>query len=330
MTRISTVRKANARTALTGLLATFAALILLAPAVSAAPAASSGPPRPVFPDTIQLPDGFAPEGIAVGRGTTFFTGSLTGGDIYRGNLRTGEGEVIVPPQEGQVAVGMKVDHRNRLWVAGGGMGAARVYDADSGELLRTYQLTTSTPTFVNDVVVTRQAAWFTDSMRPVLYRVPIAPDGTLGAAEEVPLDDEIPFIAGFNLNGIEATPNGKTLIVAHSTTGELFTIDAATGEAEKIDLGGATLTNADGILLLGRTLYVVRNQNNEIAVVDLAGDLSSGSVERTLTDPDFDVPTTIARFGAALYAVNARFGTTQTESTQYSVVRVELHGHPQR
>lgn len=327
MMRSSTVRKARGRTTLAGLVAAFATLLLLAPAASVGAVGQAALPRPVFPDTIALPDGFAPEGIAVGRGTTFYTGSLVGGDIYRGNLRTGEGEIIVPPQEGQVAVGMKVDHRNRLWVAGGGTGTARVYDAGSGELLRTYELSSSTPTFVNDVVVTQRAAWFTDSMRPVLYRVPIAPDGTLGPAEEVPLDDEIPFIDGFNLNGIDATPSGKTLIVAHSTTGELFTIDAATGEAEEIDLGGAALTNADGILLTGRTLYVVQNRANQIAVVDLAADLSSGRVERTLTDPDFDVPTTIARFGAALYAVNARFGTTPTPTTEYSVVRVGLHDH---
>lgn len=325
MTRTTRTPETKVRTTLVTLVATVASLVLLAPAASASSAARDGTPRPVFPDTIQLPDGFAPEGIAAGHGTTFFAGSLNGGDIYRGNLRTGEGEVIVPPRDGQVAVGMKVDRRNRLWAAGGEGGTARVYDARSGELIRAFELAPSTPTFVNDVVVTPQAAWFTDSMRHALYRVPIGPGGSLGSPEEVPLDEEVPSVDGFNLNGIDATRDGKTLIVAHSARGELYTIDAATAEAEKVDLGGATLPNADGILLTGRTLHVVQNSDNQIAEVALAPDLSSGTVTRTLTDPDFDVPTTIARFGHALYAVNARFGTPVEPGTEYSVVRVGLH-----
>jgi hypothetical protein len=42
-----------------------------------------------------------------------------------------------------------------------------------------------------------------------------------------------------------------------------------------------------------------------------------------ITNPAFDVPTTIARFGNALYAVNARFGTPEPNSATYTAVRVE-------
>ena len=38
-------------------------------------------------DTIDLPAGFAGEGVAVGAGNTFYAGSLAGGHIARGNLR---------------------------------------------------------------------------------------------------------------------------------------------------------------------------------------------------------------------------------------------------
>jgi hypothetical protein len=74
--------------------------------------------------------------------------------------------------------------------------------------------------------------------------------------------------------------------------------------------------------LHGRTLYVVQNQLNRIAVVSLAKGFASGTVARTITDPDFDVPTTIDRRGNRLYAVNARFGTAPRPSTTYSVVQV--------
>jgi hypothetical protein len=83
-----------------------------------------------------------------------------------------------------------------------------------------------------------------------------------------------------------------------------------------------TLTAGDGILLQGRELSVVRNQLNEIAVLRLSPDLTSATLVETLTDPDFAVPTTVAAFGSALYAVNARFGTAGPD-VPYEVVRVD-------
>ena len=43
-----------------------------------------------FPDRIELPDGFQPEGITIGPGATAYVGSLATGAIYAVNLRTGE------------------------------------------------------------------------------------------------------------------------------------------------------------------------------------------------------------------------------------------------
>jgi hypothetical protein len=129
-------------------------------------------------------------------------------------------------------------------------------------------------------------------------------------------------VPGFNLNGIDATANGKTLVAVQSNTGKLFTIDPATGATRLIDLGGATLMNGDGILLHGKTLYVVQNRDNKVAVVRLASNLASGTVQRTITDSDLDVPTTLARHGKRLYAVNARFTTPPGPTTTYSVVQL--------
>jgi len=279
-----------------------------------------------FPEVIPLPPGFQPEGIAIGRGTTFFVGSIPTGAIFKGELRTGEGDVFVDPVDGRAAIGLAVDSAGQwLYVAGGPTGQAYVYDTETGDLLAEYQLT-APGSFVNDVVVTSDAAYFTDSFRPVLYRVPIAPDGTVADPSEVEtivLGGEFEFIEGaFNLNGIEATPNGKQLIVVNSTLGQLYTVDPNTGFAESIDLGGVQLFNGDGLLLLGRDLYVVQNRLNQIAVVRLSPDLESGSVEQYITDENFRVPTTIDNHGSRLYAVNARFGTPPTPETEYEVVQV--------
>jgi sugar lactone lactonase YvrE len=280
-----------------------------------------------FPDVIALPTGFQPEGIAVGRGHTFFVGSIPTGAVYRGDLRTGEGAVLVQPQPGRRAIGLDVDRRNRIFVAGGPTGQAYVYDGDTGEPLAAYQLAPGPQTFVNDVVVTRDGAWFTDSFRPVLYRVPIARNGTLGTqadVQEVPLGGDFVFQPGaFNANGIDATPNGRTLVIVQSSTGQVFGVDPDTGFADRIELAGGNVAFGDGLLLDGKTLYVVQNQLNRVAVVDLASDLGSGTIIGHLTHPALDVPTTIAEFGRRLYVVNARFGTPNPELAAYSVVQLD-------
>ena len=89
-----------------------------------------------FPEVIPLPPGFQPEGIAIGRGTTFFVGSIPTGAIYKGDLRTGEGDVLVDPVGGRAAIGLAVDSAGqRLYVAGGPTGQAYVYDTETGDLL---------------------------------------------------------------------------------------------------------------------------------------------------------------------------------------------------
>ncbi|HSK15626.1 MAG TPA: hypothetical protein VK915_05605 [Gaiellaceae bacterium] len=278
-----------------------------------------------WPKTIPLPTGFQPEGIAVGNGHTFYVGSIPTGAVWRGDLRTGAGSILVPAQPGRQAIGLAFAGK-RLFVAGGPSGRAWVYDARTGATLASYQLAAGPPTFVNDVVVTRDAAWFTESMGAVLYRVPIAPDGTLGSqadVETIPLTGDFTLAPGFNTNGIDATPRGDRLVVVQSNLGRLYTVDPATGTADLIELAGGDVTFGDGILLHGKTLYVVQNQLNRIAVVRLSRDLGSGTITGHLTDPSLDVPTTIAEFGRALYTVNARFGVPEPASAAFSVVRLQ-------
>lgn len=283
-----------------------------------------GGPFAFFPTTIQLPDGFQPEGIAIGLLPLAYFGSLADGDIYRANLVSGRG-TIISEGPGTPSVGLKIDRRGRLFVAGGGAGNGRVVSAFTGEVLASYQFTDSTTTFVNDVVLAGGAAWFTDSFNPVIYQVPLGRHGALPDQDQVvtlELGGEYEQVEGFNVNGISGTPDGRALLLMHSATGSLFRVNPATGEATTVDLGGATLPNGDGILLRGRTLYVVQNQLNQVAVVKLNRTGSRGTVVATITDPRFDVPTTVAAFGNRLYLPNARFGTPPTPQTEYTAVAV--------
>ncbi|MCI0635902.1 MAG: superoxide dismutase [Actinobacteria bacterium] len=295
------------------------ALLVLAAIVAVATSAAGA--QNAFPSHIDLPDGFQPEGIAIA-GDQFYVGSIPTGRVYRGSLRTGQGAELVTPPAGPAAIGMKVD-RGRLFVAGGPTGDAFVYNAKTGATIASYELPTSGATFVNDVVVTKRAAWFTDSQRAVLYRLPLGPNGRPGAASsitQVPLGGDYAQVGGFNVNGIDATPNGKTLVFVQSATGRLFTT-GANGVARAITLAnGESVPNGDGILLDGKTLYVVQNQLNRIAKIALGSKLTSGRVLRRIESTDFSVPTTIAEHGSNLYAVNARFGITTTD---YWVTKVE-------
>jgi sugar lactone lactonase YvrE len=277
-----------------------------------------------FPKKIDLPGGFQPEGIATA-GERFYAGSIPTGAIYRGSLRTGVGSVFVPAQSGRAALGMDAD-RGRLFVAGGATGKGFVYDATSGRTLAALQLATgSGATFVNDVAVTPRAAWFTDSSRAVLYRVPLGRSGSPGgqaSVKTVPLTGDFQLQAGFNANGIDATADGGTLIIVQSNTGRLFTVNPATGSTRRIDLGAESVPNGDGILLDGLTLYVVQNQLDKVTKIALRPGLRSGRVVRRSGDPLLDVPTTIDEHGSRLYAVNARFGTSATPTTDYWVTRL--------
>ncbi|MGW0192550.1 superoxide dismutase [Nonomuraea sp. NPDC003201] len=272
-----------------------------------------------LPASISLPDGFQPEGIATGAGPFAFIGSMADGSIYRADLRTGRG-AIISRGPGTPSLGMKLDSRGRLFVAGGTGGDARVVDSRTGRVLASYRLVTG-PAFVNDVILTRNAAWFTDSTNPVLYKLPLRGGRLPATAVRIPLTGDLEYGDGFNANGITPTPDGRGLIVVQSNTGGLFRVDPS-GATRRVDLHGESLREGDGLLLRGRTLYAVQNRLNAVAVLRLNATGTEGRVVRRVSDPRFDVPATVAAFGSRLYLPNARFDTTPTPDTPYDAVAI--------
>ena len=306
----------------------------------AGPAAAGGNDR--FPSEIDLPDGFFPEGIAVGQGSTFYVGSLADGSIYRGDLRTGDGAVLADPIGGfpMTTLGLAVDAHNRVWAAGAAAGTGRVYDGETGELLVTYQFTDPLQSLINDVIVTAHAAWFTDSGtddcdhgglcfigQPRLFKVVLAPGGGLpdpadpGAVEEILVD--VPDIYFSNLNGIETLPGTSDLVVVHNEAGALYRVDPTTGAATVLygPPNDPPLLGADGMSRLGRTLYVVENGASRIAVIQLNPSTGMGTLMAVLPVAGAQTPTTSALFGSAVYTVDARLATPF--SGPYKVYRVE-------
>ncbi|WHM39526.1 superoxide dismutase [Streptomyces sp. BPTC-684] len=290
-------------------------------------ARAAGTPRPPggpAPTRFALPDGFRPEGIAIGRAPYAYFGSLAGGEVYRASLRTGEGRVIsagLGPDH--PTGGLKTDNRGRLYLAGAASRELRVVDLRSGAVTRTYTVG-SAGTFVNDVVLTPDAAWFTDSYKAQLYRLAIGRGGEPGEVSTLPLSGDWVQGPDFTANGISRTPDGKALIVADTIAdgGLLMRVDPRTGAATRVDTGSLRLPNADGLLLLGRVLYVVQQADNRVDVIHLDAAGTRGTPIAVITDPRFRIPTTVAAWGDRLYLPNARFDTPPTPDTEYDVVSV--------
>jgi hypothetical protein len=274
---------------------------------------------------IVLPGARSAEGVATGKGSTFYAGELFSGDIFKGDLRTGIVERFIHAPAGRLALGIKADVRHGLlFVAGGFTGQAYVYDLETGADLATFQL----GAFINDVVVTADAAWFTDSALPHVYRIPVHPGGSVRTLTLTGPAADLSGVGGTpNLNGIAVAPDGETLIVSHSSLGALFTVNPRTGASTLID--GLTVPFVDGILFSGGRLYAAQIFLNQIAEIDLSRDLSRGTVERIITSPLFESPTSVARHGDRLAVVNSKIDTgfPPTAAT-YEVVVVENdHDH---
>jgi hypothetical protein len=294
------------------LLALVATLAAPAAAVNAAP-------------VIVLPGASSAEGIAAGRGATFYAGDLFRGDIFRGDFQRGTAELFIDAPDGRMAVGMAADvAHDLLFVAGGLTGQGYVYNTRTGATVAAYQLDNPAPdSFINDVTVTNDGAWFTDSLQAQLYFVPVSGDGILGPSSTLALSGPAADTsADFNLNGITATPNSKTLIVGHSANGELYTVNPTSGASARI--AGVSVSNVDGLLLEAGRLWAVQNEDNQVAEVRLRPDLASGVVEKVITSDLFQIPATVARHGHRLAVVNAKFDTGfPPTAKQYEVVLVD-------
>ena len=250
----------------------------------------------------------------------------------RGNVRSPQARVFSPAgADGRTSVlGMRTD-RSLLYVAGGASGNVYIYDKHSGRFVtKVNDGLPATGTLLNDLAVTRSGVYVTDSTSPSVWRVDRAPGG--GFALEKWLDltgTAFTYGAGPNADGIQATPDGKALIVGALNTGKLYRIDLATKAVTVIDTGGADLTNADGIELVGTDLYVARNLNNQIVKLDLSNDWSTAAVDTVTTSPRFDYSVGVVAAGDRLLVLNAQFehpalvgGTPTPPTLPFSVTAI--------
>lgn len=280
-------------------------------------------------------DATFPEGIAFDPATnSFFAGSAVDGVLYRLDAANGTPYQVVSaarivPQGARfpAMLGMKLDGAGRLWVVGGFTGLITVLDPRDGRLLKQMRVPTTPASLLNDLVMAGDYAYVTDTFTPTLWRVKV--DEALTGAIEPWLDlqtSPIQFAEGPNLNGIAATADGKMLITVQMNKGALFRIDTASREVQPIILPGEDLTGADGLILQGRTLYVVRQWVGEIVTVALDENLLSGRVVSRFKDRSFAYPATAVIAGGDMVLANAQFDKHDKgrPETPFSLVRVPL------
>ncbi len=225
-------------------------------------------------------DTFFPEGIAYHQKSgTFFTGSVTNGDIVRVDVEDGEANLFASgsQQNRAAATGMKLDTKDRLWVCGGASNITQVLDR-GGMLVKSWDTKTLFNSgFINDCIYDNTHIYFTDSQVKKIYRTNVTLDAPGDMEEWLAFTDEIPFTTGINVNGIVNTPDNKYLIIVISGSGKLYRIDKATKAISEITLD-APVTAGDGLYLNGNVLYVSRNATNQIFPVTLTADYSQGTV----------------------------------------------------
>ena len=306
----------------------FAAVLCLSGPAAAAPA-------PATLTAIPLPaDVSYPEGIAYDpSGQVFYTANAVDGTVAKVDLRTGQGTTLVKsgglsplvPGVFPVALGMKVDGRGRLWIAGGSTARVYVVNARTGAVLANMEAKAPGSGTLNDLVVTPTGVYVTDTRRPVLWRInpspPFQPQAWLDLSSS-----PIEYGQGANLNGIAATPDGRSLIVGHMSKGLIFHVDTVSKAITPINIGGESLAAADGLVLDGRTLYVVRQAAGEVVAIAMAADFKSGRVQARLQDPRLMFPATAAKAGDRLLVVNTQFNTRQAGNATkpFTVLSVPL------
>jgi len=323
---------------------------LIALALFMLPMASGQAGDKPFPKIVQALTGAPPEGFTISKRNMAYNGSVDG-SIYKMDLRTGQGEVLVPAEPDFdfdnecYKLGMRVDPRtNFLIVAGCINGDAYVFDADSGAEIMKYQLAAPYESAINDLAITQDAVYFTDFYQPFIYRLPLSRNGRIpdaaDAATAIPLTGD--FETGDNLwgvfaNGIVATPDGKTLIVGNSGSSKIFRVDPATGHADEIIVDPPLLGLADGgfldaIVMRDGVLYVLTSDTTDtyppvdrVQVVVLADDLLSGTLVGSILDADMDGIASGAFHGDSLYVNNARYWDIPGPPTEYWITKLNIY-----
>jgi hypothetical protein len=202
----------------------------------------------------------------------------------------------------------------------------KVYAATSGRLLE--EIIFGDDMVINDVLVTEKAVYCTDSVSTILYKIPLEDDGKVfsSAVEKIEMTGFEMNPDSFNANGLVGDFDGKQLVIVNISMGVLYLVDTESGVATPVNVQGEEqlFQNGDGLYMDGRTLYIMQNFAQKVAVVELSNDLTQGTFIKNLVSDDFSIPTTIMGFGDCIYAINTHFLEFTAEGADTASIQSEV------
>ena len=191
-------------------------------------------------------NGTFPEGIARQPNSPYFyVGSATTGDIYRGSVYE---KNLVRFLTGSTygllnAVGMKVDCKDRLYIAGGPTGILFVFDLSTKKLLHRFSNGFGyNETLLNDLDIDEAGnVYVTDTFLPTLFRVTASEVDK--STVDLPLEKwtDLTGTMGPGGNGIVVTEDQKNLLVADVYAGEIWRVVISSRKVDKVDFGGVVV-----------------------------------------------------------------------------------------
>ena len=157
---------------------------------------------------------------------------------------------------------------------------------------------------------------------PQVFRV-VVQDGRWQVSTWADATGVIPTQTGFNLGGIVVSPDRRALIVAQGNAGRLWRFSLKSRRVTPVDIGGVNLVNADGLVLRGHTLRVVRNFDRLLTTLRLdRSGREARLVTETATDPT-RVFTTAKLARGRLLLVDSHFDEP-VGAPPYEVVALQL------
>lgn len=258
-----------------------------------------------------------PESVVYDEKTrSVYASSQNGGAITKLTYPQGQASVFLPPGVDAAgtpdmrteAVGMALDTKRRLYVAGGKGGRLHVYDLDTRRSVA--QFDTGLTGFLNDVTVNpaNGDVYVTDSFQPTIYRFTAAQVAAgKGTPEKITISPEVTSLPvgsnppkPFNANGLRFTPDNKYLLFDDLNDSALYrmTVPPAGRPAQrqitKVAVSGGSLGDADGLEFNGSTLYVADNGGERILNLALSADYTKATITKATTTPTFRTPTGMA------------------------------------
>lgn len=268
--------------------------------------------------------GVTPEGIDyLERSKTFYVGSFANGSIQ--TVTNGQAKILQPAgTDGRaMALGIKVDdRRDRLWLVDGK--AIYTYSISTNVLIKKTNLSEIAQvkeSLLNDIALDKNGnAYITDSFNPHIIRVDTH---TLQAKVFIKVSatnfgnqNGLPY----NLNGIVFTPDEQALLAVKTNDGNLWRIDLKTRSLSLVQLS-EPLTKGDGLVWgKGQQLYIIRNFENKISMVDFS-EASPVKTVRSILPHNVQIPTTAVFVNDSLVVVNSQMGVTNPAPYTLAIVK---------